>query len=294
MTAEHIRVTHLNDRDTYPRTDGLSGVIGVTFIGAQQQFEALIPTRFPNVKEIHIRPPVVLQWLRTLHAVNPFYSSIYIDDSIAMFSTLDRLPDDLIKEATVISDQIGLTVDRLATNDGVDEPVSNKTDTLADDGESTNDGDEGDLPCVFLTRSNPVSLDPNHAAKTTLKSLILALEAGEANANNATERHGDSDDHDIAEEDDPRRTDASSVTNNSSSGDTQPTQCPPLAPLSIPMNDVPVNEFESNDRLLYCAFPFRFLLGKGLTGRGSVSTLATRHMLMQFTTNFFVHSDRWS
>lgn len=73
---------------------------------------------------------------------------------------------------------------------------------------------------------------------------------------------------------------------NSSSSNTEDTQCSPMARLSIPINDVPVKEFESNDRLLYCAFPSHLLLGKGLTGRGSVSTLAVCHMLMQFTNNF--------
>ncbi|KZS02069.1 Uncharacterized protein APZ42_001038, partial [Daphnia magna] len=48
----------------------------------------------------------------------------------------------------------------------------------------------------------------------------------------------------------------------------------------------PMSEFEGNDRLLYSAFPFLFLLGSGLRKPGSVPHRDCRHMLLQFTCNF--------
>ena len=56
--------------------------------------------------------------------------------------------------------------------------------------------------------------------------------------------------------------------------------------LRIPVEDKPFNEFESNPELNYSAFPFLFLLGKGLRKSGSVAEKDVRHMLLQFTGNF--------
>ncbi|KZR99697.1 Uncharacterized protein APZ42_004339, partial [Daphnia magna] len=48
----------------------------------------------------------------------------------------------------------------------------------------------------------------------------------------------------------------------------------------------PMSEFEGNDRLLYSAFPFLFLLGSGLRKPGSVPHRDCRPMLLQFTCIF--------
>ena len=48
----------------------------------------------------------------------------------------------------------------------------------------------------------------------------------------------------------------------------------------------PVNEFTENKQLLLGAFPFLFLLGKGLKSTGSVSQKSAEHMLLQFHGHF--------
>ena len=57
-------------------------------------------------------------------------------------------------------------------------------------------------------------------------------------------------------------------------------------PIEIKTRSRPVNEFAENDRLLYCAFPFLFLLGRGLQQHGQINKRQCRHLLMQFTCNF--------
>lgn len=60
----------------------------------------------------------------------------------------------------------------------------------------------------------------------------------------------------------------------------------PKESLKISTGHKPVNEFTDNDRLLYCAFPFLFFLGKGLQKSNLVNKRQRRHLLMQFTCNF--------
>ena len=48
----------------------------------------------------------------------------------------------------------------------------------------------------------------------------------------------------------------------------------------------PYNEFSENEHLLYAAFPFLFLLGRGLLQTGSVPTSSVRHMFFQFHGRF--------
>jgi len=57
-------------------------------------------------------------------------------------------------------------------------------------------------------------------------------------------------------------------------------------PLKIRSSSEPVNEFECNDLLLYLAFAFLFIFGRGLHQTGSVPTKAIRHMMFQFTGRF--------
>lgn len=49
-----------------------------------------------------------------------------------------------------------------------------------------------------------------------------------------------------------------------------------------PRNSEAYNEFEENPQLFYSAFPFIFLLGRGIQSKGTLSKLEIRHLLLQY------------
>ena len=68
------------------------------------------------------------------------------------------------------------------------------------------------------------------------------------------------------------------VPSTSSSSPTSPS----MPQFSFPACKHPFCEFEENDILLYSLFPEIFFLGRGLLQKGSVSTTAVRHLMLQY------------
>jgi hypothetical protein len=59
------------EMEDYHRIENISEFISVVFVGTRLQFEALVPSRFPDVRELRVRVEVVYQWLHALKHLNP-------------------------------------------------------------------------------------------------------------------------------------------------------------------------------------------------------------------------------
>ncbi|KAI9551024.1 hypothetical protein GHT06_005687 [Daphnia sinensis] len=199
LIAEQARATGDTGERTYPRADGLPAFISIAFIA--------------------------------LKHLNHFYANITIDDTPEMEASLEHIVDDLIKHARVVSDDVGIAVNRLAT-DEQEQPIAPMHGQEPEEDMELPQGAQ--LPAVFLGKS----------AHPTSDRYGPAVQAS-------------------AESHEPARIDIPDVQSH-----------------------LPICEFEGNDRLLYSAFPFLFLLGSGLRKPGSVAHRDCRHMLLQFTCNF--------
>ncbi|KAK4028499.1 hypothetical protein OUZ56_017768 [Daphnia magna] len=218
---------------------------------------------------------VVFSWLRALKHLNHLYANITIDDTPEMEASLEHA-DDLIQHARIVSDDVGIAVDRLATAER-EQPIAPMHGQEPE--EDMELPQSAKLPSVFLGKSAHPTRDRGGPAVQVLQSRRDTLSSGPV-----PDERSDSNGGGVGEVGsvvDPET--QSDVAEAEASAESHET-----ARIDIP--DVrghrPMCEFEGNDRLLYSAFPFLFLLGSGLRKPGSVPQCDCRHMLLQFTCNF--------
>ncbi|KAI9551001.1 hypothetical protein GHT06_005557 [Daphnia sinensis] len=287
LVAEQARATGDTGEGTYPRADGLPAFISIAFIGAKAQWDALLPNRFRHIHEMDVRKDVVFSWLRALKHLNHFYANITIDDTPEMEASLEHIVDDLIKHARVVSDDVGIAVDRLATAER-EQPIAPMHRQEPEEDMELPQGAQ--LPAVFLGKSAHPTSDRYGPSVQVLQSLRDTLSSGPA-----TSEGSDSNGGGVEARSNFCLTFQTGV-GSLADPETQPGVAEAEAsaeshePARIDIPDVkshlPMCEFEGNDRLLYSAFPFLFLLGSGLRKPGSVAHRDCRHMLLQLTCNF--------
>lgn len=164
--AELQRMNSSNS-ECYPRVENLSEFISVVFIGSRLQFDALIPSRFKNIKELRVRTEVIYLWLYALKNLNPLYQNITIVETTGIRSALERLTMDLIDNATIVDNEADILVDQIATPEGAtDVPIEEIH-------EEFNDLDAPmDLPSSLLTRSIPISRDISAPARSIFQGVL--------------------------------------------------------------------------------------------------------------------------
>jgi len=74
-------------------------------------------------------------------------------------------------------------------------------------------------------------------------------------------------------------------------GDHGPARAGAADRVQVPRSSSTVNEFTQNHELLYGAFWWEFILGKGRTPVGTVDVAGRRHLLLQFTGRFAVNQE---
>ncbi|KZS06440.1 Uncharacterized protein APZ42_030106 [Daphnia magna] len=225
---------------------------------------------------MHERTDVVFSWLRAMKNLNHFYANITIDDMTEMEASLEHIADDLIQHNRIVSDDVGIDVDRLATAER-EQPIAPMHGQEPE--EDMELPQSAQLPAVFLVKSAHPTSDRGGPAVQVLQSLRDTLSSG-----STTDERSDSNGGGVGEVGsvvDPET--QSDVAEAEASAESHET-----ARIDIP--DVrghrPMCEFEGNDRLLYFAFPFLFLLGSGLRKPGSLQRNAsTRAVTARFNNN---------
>jgi len=79
--VERERALATGDEGVYPRLDGISDVIFVSFVGSRNQWETHLLGGLPGGRELQVRTDVIYLWLHALIFLNPRYVHINIDDS---------------------------------------------------------------------------------------------------------------------------------------------------------------------------------------------------------------------
>ncbi|KAK4027482.1 hypothetical protein OUZ56_016529 [Daphnia magna] len=177
FVAEQARATGDTGEGTYPRADFLPAFISIAFIGAKAQWDALVPDRFRHIHEMHVRTDVVFSWLRALKHLNHFYTNITIDDTPEMEVILEHIADDLIQHARIVSDDVGIAVERLATAER-EQPIAPMHGQEPE--EDIELPQSAQLPAVFLGKSAHPTSDRGGPAVQVLQSLRDTLSSGPA------------------------------------------------------------------------------------------------------------------
>ncbi|KZR99781.1 Uncharacterized protein APZ42_004224, partial [Daphnia magna] len=176
-SRNEARATDDTGEGTYPRADGLPAFISIAFIGAKAQWDALVPDRFRHIHEMHVRTDVVFSWLRALKHLNHFYTNITIDDTPEMEVILEHIADDLIQHARIVSDDVGIAVERLATAER-EQPIAPMHGQEPE--EDIELPQSAQLPAVFLGKSAHPTSDRGGPAVQVLPSLRDTLSSGPA------------------------------------------------------------------------------------------------------------------
>ena len=186
-----------------PDVSEIEKYIGITFVGADQAWKSLTPNRFRNIDDLKIRPDRIYDWLEVLQAVHPSYANIIIDDSRYAIDQLTSITDKLILHAEVLSSEMEINIDKVATERPANQPVTedemneampsdteksvNSTEppipstsglTEQDLGETgTNDETEPmEMHASFLTQSDPRQKnDKDEATRNVLRGLQEAF-----------------------------------------------------------------------------------------------------------------------
>ena len=157
--------------------------IGITFVGADQQWKSLVPNRLRNIDQLQIRPNCVIDWLEALQAVHPHFPNIVIDYSRDSANELTNEIDKLILHAEILSTQMHIKIDKFASErpenqqvveDEEEEAIVENTEPLCESG--TNEQPNLDVMQVhssFLT-VHPQN-DQNEATRNVLKGLKDAI-----------------------------------------------------------------------------------------------------------------------
>jgi hypothetical protein len=112
--------------------------------------------------------------LRAKKVSDPAYSDIKIDDSPLMTTTLLNLHDEILKRKKLISSDIDIKIDQLATPDTV-------TDIASEDAEIEDKNDNTcpiylPMPASYMSQINSASNEPQDAATTTFRGLLASLQ----------------------------------------------------------------------------------------------------------------------
>ena len=158
LMAEIERISKKTALSTYPRMDDLHQFLSVVFVGARQQWDAFVPTRYSRIPEIQVNPQKVYRYLRMLKALHPAYRHIIIDDSEEMTQKMNNIPSQLLKNTEIIDSDMEKKMEQLLQPKKVI-----KTD-------ENDDAFFPDLPTVFLTHSAPLPTNLNAPATSVLKS----------------------------------------------------------------------------------------------------------------------------
>jgi len=159
--AEEVARSRVQQDDgIYPRINDISKYIAVAFVGSRQQWDALIPTRLPNISELQVDADKVFLWLRALKALNPRYKNIVIDNSNAMRETLNNITSNILREVSIIDDSMEENIEKVVQGLSVPNPFG-----VADnreDSKSLQDNVVGNnlpLPSVLMTATSAPPLN---------------------------------------------------------------------------------------------------------------------------------------
>lgn len=166
--AELQRINSDNG-DEYPRTENLSEFISVVFVGSRVQYKALVPSRFPDVRELRVRVEVVYRWLHALKQLNPLYRNVEIVETEAMSIVLEKITEELIENATLVENEADIMIDQLVTPEGSTDVPAEEVDQI------TEDSADQPLPASLLTRSIPLTHDKNKSVRTTFRTLLTTF-----------------------------------------------------------------------------------------------------------------------
>jgi hypothetical protein len=168
------------EMEDYPRIKNLSEFISVVFVGTRLQFEALVQSRFSDVRELRVRVEVVYQWLHALKHLNPLYRNVNVVETNAMHDALNLISSDLLKNVTLVDNETDIRIDRILTPEGTTYVPAEEVNHICDSSLDQT------LPSSFLTRSIPLTVEKSDSVRTAIRGLLSTFE-GQANLTEATE-----------------------------------------------------------------------------------------------------------
>ena len=242
-------------------------IVVVYFIGSKDRWNN-IRSRWhlsPVISErLQVRIDVVMDWLNVLRVVNPLYRDVpLLQLDVAQRDILTSIPNRLLQNAHVTEDETTLRIERQSSaSTAPTVPFQNNVHMTDNVDETTvEDENERAVDTVFLndfldTSRVSTEVEVLHALSDKLTSIAKNLGPYDTE-NGGTDRLGVAS-HDIST--------ATEVV--------------------VERQGDILNEFTQNDELLYGAFPWLYLFGKGVEGKGPLSKPYTSFVLRHFNKKF--------
>ena len=240
----------------------------VYFIGARDRWNNI--KRFWKnhsvlTDRLQVRLDVIAKWLNVFRAVNPLYRDIpHLDLNDADYQRrLLSIPEKILENAHVTDDPLTERLERQSSSSTAPTvPDHNNADVAErEDHADVIDENERTVDSVLLNDfNNDLPVSGTTPEGNTLAAIQMTLRYAEA----AHSSNNDLTDEDINDE----------------------RQEPEPIPIVVERQGELLNEFTNNDELLYGAFPWLFLFGKGLCGSGPVPRTHTKYLLQHFNKRF--------
>lgn len=116
----------------FPRLDHVQEFISVAFIGTRAQWEAFVPLHKKffawGLENLQVRVDVVYLWFKALKVLHPYYRDLKIDESPERMKALEELPSQLMSNATIVSDEKEIFIDKIIQKEGSDQEINSTID----------------------------------------------------------------------------------------------------------------------------------------------------------------------
>jgi len=238
----------------YPRLDDVRKLVSVSFLGERGQLDRMLNGGDHKIpRDLTVRPDAVYKWLDALSILNPdLFPHNNIDQRTETIeSHMRELTQQLLAESLCI-DAIGRQMNEELESDTA--RVRFGTQQQVDD-----------ISEAFEQRQDP------DAARPAMAASMLRGNADTFPGENTGVRETADILHTMR-----------GVVSGCNDGNRG---------LQINREQMPINEFTDNKRLILGAFPTLFLLGKGMNYAGSVPQHVAEHMILQFHGHFA--RNRW-
>ena len=215
---------------------------------------------------LQVRLDVVAKWLNVFRAVNPLYRDIpYLElNDPEHRQLLLSIPEKILDNAHVTNDPLTERLERQSCSSTAPTVPDHNHLCQPDSADHSDIVDENER-AVDSVLLNDFSGDMPHAGTTPEGK---TLEAIQMTLNYAA--------YDSSEKDFPEN----------DNGLCHGQQSDPIIPIAVERQGELLNEYTHNDELLYGAFPWLFLFGKGLCGNGPVPRSHTKYLLQHFNKRF--------
>ena len=301
IALEHEENRVLRDNTSLP-VQNFTDILMVALVGVNENVNSVVGiNRFalerrrfllrPEIsKFLEVRAKNVENWLKYLKVVNYMYKHVVIPEFTNQLTTvLESIPNDILDNAVKINKKEDLIRESAAIS------------SIARIGD---DDDAGiSSVCLSVPPSRDLVATEAANAKNLLNLMTDPEKAGEKGVYNAIDITGEDEVAEVGEtlseekEEEEIRRDEEEIRRDEEKEREEKekkekeTREGRRSFINVGIQTTAMNEFTSNDIILYGRYPYLFLLGEGVEGCGTMKSAYVKHILNQYTGKFAKSTD---